>query len=105
MARAIDAEKLLEVLERNFGHTDGAAVMRKLIEAQPTLTTPNEWVSVEKRLPEHCKDVIVLYGGGRIDIDWVDSLGDFKFDNIFGRVTHWMPLPAPPEDCCPAEQM
>lgn len=62
-----------------------------------TLTPPNEWVSVEERLPEHMKDVIVLYGGGEIDIDWVDSLGDFRFDNLFGRVTHWMPLPAPPD--------
>lgn len=47
-------------------------------------------------MPAHMKDVIVLYGGGEIDIDWVDSLGDFRFDNLFGRVTHWMPLPAPP---------
>ena len=94
--RAIDADRLLQVLEINFGHTGGADVMRQLIEAQPTLTPPNEWVSVEERLPEHMKDVIVLYGGGGIDIDWVDSLGDFRFDNLFGRVTHWMPLPAPP---------
>ena len=45
MARAIDADRLLQVLETNFGHTGGADVMRQLIEAQPTLTPPNEWVS------------------------------------------------------------
>ena len=45
--RAIDADRLLQVLEINFGHTGGADVMRQLIEAQPTLTPPNEWVSVE----------------------------------------------------------
>lgn len=79
--------------------TDGVGLLEDVlweINAQPTLTPPNEWVSVEERLPEHMKDVIVLYGSGEIDIDWVDSLGDFRFDNLFGRVTHWMPLPAPP---------
>lgn len=40
--RAIDADRLLQVLETNFGHTGGADVMRQLIEAQPTLTPPNE---------------------------------------------------------------
>lgn len=87
-----------ESLGRKF--REGKACLRDLklaVDAQPTLTPPNEWVSVEERLPEHMKDVIVLYGGGEIDIDWVDSLGDFRFDNLFGRVTHWMPLPAPPD--------
>ena len=42
MSRAIDADRLLQVLEINFGHTGGADVMRQLIEAQPTLTPPNE---------------------------------------------------------------
>ena len=58
---------------------------------------PNEWVSVEERLPEHLKDVLALYGNGKIDIDWVDSSGDFKFGSLFDGVTHWMPLPAPPD--------
>ena len=53
MARPIDADRLLQVLETNFGHTGGADVMRQLIDAQPTLTPPNEWVSVEDGLPEH----------------------------------------------------
>lgn len=66
-------------------------------ENAPTLTPPNEWVSVEERLPEHLKDVIALYGNGRIDIDWVDSSGDFKFGSLFDGVTHWMPLPTPPD--------
>jgi hypothetical protein len=41
MARAIDADRLLLVLEKNFGHTGGAAVMRQLIEIQPTLPQPS----------------------------------------------------------------
>ena len=48
MARAIDADRLLRVLEINFGHTGGADVMRQLIEAQPTLTPPNEPLTLEQ---------------------------------------------------------
>lgn len=56
----------------------------------------NEWISVKNRLPEHCKDVLVLHENGRIGIEWVDSLGAFAFDDLYGGVTHWMPLPEPP---------
>ena len=35
--RAIDADKLKKVLEMNFGHTGGAAVLAQLIDAQDTI--------------------------------------------------------------------
>ena len=107
MSRAIDADRLLEALnsiildytsEGKYPDRFGIDDAINLVEDAPTLTPPDEWVSVEERLPEHMKDVIVLYGGGEIDIDWVDSLGDFRFDNLFGRVTHWMPLPKSPKE-------
>ena len=46
--RPIDADRLLRVLESNFGHTGGSDVMRQLIEAQPTLTPPNEPLTLEE---------------------------------------------------------
>ena len=56
MARMIDADRLLrELTALSHGQVwpgwtyDG---IRLLIERQPTLTPPNEWVSVEERLPE-----------------------------------------------------
>lgn len=36
MARYIDSDRLLRVLEKNFGHTGGADVLAQLINAQPT---------------------------------------------------------------------
>ena len=36
MSRHIDADKLSEVLERNFGHTGGASALKQLIDEQPT---------------------------------------------------------------------
>ena len=35
--RPIDADRLKEVLERNFGHTGGASVLAQLIDVQPTI--------------------------------------------------------------------
>ena len=35
MSEYIERERLLEVLERNFGYTHGGSVMKQLIETQP----------------------------------------------------------------------
>lgn len=101
--RPIDADAVLDRYYAEYerqdicdGAEDREWLMKCLNEA-PTLTPQNEWVSVEERLPEHLKDVLALYGNGKIDIDWVDSSGDFKFGSLFDGVTHWMPLPAPPD--------
>jgi hypothetical protein len=94
--------------------------IRLLIERQPTLTPPNEWVSVEERLPEdearqYIKDV--LDGIGYLypclltykspnteqihvvrfyyDIiqKWFVNNGEELCEK--GRCIAWMPLPAP----------
>lgn len=35
--RLIDADRLKEVLDRNFSHTGGSEVMRQIIDKQPTV--------------------------------------------------------------------
>lgn len=67
--------------------------------ARPTLTTPNEWVSVENALPEECADILLCrkilkipeLGTYRQARFWVyDEIGDvYQVDDI----THWMPIP------------
>ena len=69
---------------------------------QPTLTPPNEWVSVEDRLPEGHAQVLMWSAKWNIAEAgsyynkhfWVYSeIGDgYIADNI----THWMYLPKPP---------
>ena len=87
--------KSREQFEKSFpAWRDGKA---ELVEYAPTLTPPNEWVSVNKRLPEKRKDVLVHYGNGRFGIDWIDSTQCFVFDELYGRVTHWLPIPELPD--------
>lgn len=80
----------------------------------PTLTPQNEWVSVEKRLPEKHSEYIVCACDEGEPIDeriWGDTVvvcadyydgaftwyeGNAECD-ISDIVTHWMPLPAPPD--------
>jgi hypothetical protein len=59
-----------------------------------------QWVSCEDRLPGQC--VIVVTMGGYEHIPRIAQLEDHKwigsdYSKLCG-VTHWMPLPTPPED-------
>ena len=121
MARAIDADALKKELapyeENDFSQQ--IDVILKIVDAQPTLTPPNEWVSVEERLPEKHSEYIVCACDEGEPIDeriWGDTVvvcadyydgaftwyeGNTEYD-ISDIVTHWMSLPEPP-DCRPPE--
>ena len=88
--------------------TDGVGLLEDVlweINAQPTLTPPNEWVSVEERLPEdrqivlfHQKDGFIycaehLAGVKDLPPAWLIDTDSWEGENI----THWMALPAPPD--------
>ena len=90
-----------------------------LIDEQPTLTQPNEWVSVDDRLPEYnpgtgaksywvakkdnagnwqmkiaqyCDYGYAMTMDAETEVTW----RDWDFTKI-ANVTHWMLLPAPPD--------
>lgn len=58
----IERERLLTVLERNFGYTGGAAVLKQLIEVQPAADVVEvkhgEWVAETERTGtySHCSE-------------------------------------------------
>lgn len=72
------------------------------IQHVPTLTPPNEWVSVEDRLPASGQNVIAT-NGSDVGEAWYASLSrswyrynGLEWNRICREVTHWMPLPEPP---------
>ena len=140
MARAIDAdelemfpysegagteEQIAEWIEQvGLSGDDTASRARNLcwkviegfinvVKTQPTITPPNEWVSVEERLPEGNGGYIVTAcdeGCPAGEGIWYDTVVVFAeyYDgcwtwndgteyDLTDIVTHWMPLPAPPD--------
>ena len=122
MAKAIDKQTVLDLIieaKRADPETGSFAewLAEYLVEHLPTLTPPNEWVSVDERLPEddvseHKVQIAVLVLTDRETVkiknrtyhpekfyygkfyperwDW----GTFNDD----RITHWMPLPKSPKE-------
>ena len=102
--RPIDANALQELCNRgiqNMWNTGVAPVswaeayadFKNDIDSMPTLTPPNEWVRVEDRLPEPTYCVLVYTTDYSIEVDALDSDGEW----MSFEVTHWMLLPAPPD--------
>lgn len=66
----------------------------------------SKWIPVEERLPEIEEDVLCSRGNhiGRL-MDVYTYMGDDKWEDTYGYsvrteyegITHWMPLPEPPE--------
>ena len=109
MARAIDADALKKELapyeENDFSQQ--IDVILKIVDAQPTLTPPNEWVSVEERLPTDEHPVLVFVGSADTMTGFITTSSYFCFDENphwqwdglvrdEQRTLFWMPLPAPP---------
>lgn len=103
--RPIDASELYRIeklLDTDIVRQDKVALNlleQVLYDIQhvPTLTPPNEWVRVEERLPEEKQRVIVRCECVGTSVGWI-LWGNWMTDigPGAGKVTHWMPLPAPP---------
>ena len=118
--RLIDGNKLIEWFSPylHTGEPIPADVVIEDIRSMPTLTPPNEWVSVDERLPEYnpgtgaksywvakkdnagnwqmkiaqyCDYGYAMTMDAETEVTW----RDWDFTKI-ANVTHWMLLPAPP---------
>ena len=111
MARAIDGEELLgierlldtDVVRKNETASWLLDQVLHDIQAMPTLTPPNEWVSVEDDVPDPGERVLATDGifvgeAYRTSADsWHRHTGFPWRDGVTGRtVKYWMLLPAPP---------
>ena len=84
------------------------SLVQKIIADMPTLTPPNEWVSVEERLPTDEHPVLVFVGYADTMTGFITTSSYFCFDENphwqwdglvrdEQRTLFWMPLPAPPD--------
>lgn len=82
--------------------------LQDILEAeQPTLPPPNEWVSVEERLPTDERPVLVFVGYADTMTGFITTSSYFCFDanphwqwdglvQDEQKTLFWMPLPEPP---------
>ena len=119
MSRTIDADVLKKDLSRFY---DGEVTAKELIDEQPTV---NDWISVEDRLPAEIHSIFwPLYGKKEwskamwreqsdkvlVTVAFADGMKivttgethDGVWSTAISRmfehvVTHWMPMPEPPE--------
>ena len=65
------------------------------------LEAERRWIPVSERLPEAETRVLAATPTGYMEVDWrfSEPIIDCGFANFFSldNVTHWMPLPLPPE--------
>lgn len=114
--RPIDADAMLAELRpitQEMEHSavtiaDMSNIMRNWVGRQPTLTPPNEWVSVEERLPEPEFDgqqrgfyLVALSNGVVKELayefrHYENMIFDVGWHETAHPVTHWMSLPEPP---------
>lgn len=127
MAEYIEREAVLKIIADNCPHDKGGYnteeekgageacyYIRRAVETVPTadVTPKSEWISVDERLPDNYRAVLVAcdgltiggyaqiaigsYGGGFWSI--ADADGTMYLTKYMRCVvTHWMPLPEPPK--------
>ena len=108
--RPIDGERLKGVIQQwidtqsEFFDTETCESVLNAIDVLPTLTPPNEWVSVYDRLPEPGERVLAT-DCGFVGEFYINKRGKWQRYNVNCSellmaldILYWMPLPAPP-DC------
>ena len=79
----------------------------------------SDWISVDERLPESEDWVVVWYQDkdgdyfptvgayrsyGSLPRQWVTDVDNSELAYPPEKITHWMPLPPPPQAICTADQ-
>ena len=105
MTRMDVREKLVELIEsaRYWGSNTSEEITDNLISHGVTV---QEWISVDDRLPDYFTSVLVWCPGNKcIYAAYRNARQEwYTFDDtiaghvVVNMVTHWMPMPQPPEE-------
>ena len=102
--RLIDADAAIERFQglTELAVGEGAALVKALIfaglKSRSITPTVNGWISVKDKLPEEDSHVLVWEKQGFAFVDWY-KFGVWQLGTENGAIiTHWMPLPDPPEE-------
>ena len=104
MARPIDLDQLMKyTLRRGSEHCDeknadprflnGVESILEWAQTLPTLTPPNEWISVEERLPE--PGDLIVYADNTV---WGYQYGICRVCGKEKAFDYWIPLQDPPNN-------
>lgn len=88
-------EEIHEMLEKDLYR----AYYNDLFLGRKIYTSP--WISVEDKLPEPEKEVIILAKNKYIDIDHLTDDGEggyYWWRSDDDKITHWMPIPELPKE-------
>lgn len=120
MARAIDADRLKQAIDHDYyehytkyhdsDQTTLIDMVMDDIDEMPTLTPPNEWVSVENAMPSEHEPILCIVSGkpkANITLEEAYQLGSWNkadgwiideyLDWEDADVSWWRKLPEPPD--------
>jgi hypothetical protein len=73
---------------------DASDVIKKIYGVKTNTARDDDWIPITDRLPDN-GDNVLLWDGDFIEILlWFDR---DQFESMYKNITHWMPLPAPPD--------
>ncbi|HCX4443416.1 TPA: DUF551 domain-containing protein [Escherichia coli] len=93
---------------RQFNNLKGCFYEALKVAMRNSPVTPDSWISCSERMPEDTKMLLAFSQGEIVAAywNWVVNPIDYKryraftylSGNILDDVTHWMPLPEPPQE-------
>ncbi|HBB9134128.1 DUF551 domain-containing protein [Escherichia coli] len=88
---------------RQFNNLKGCFYEALKVAMRNYPVTPDGWISCSERMPKGYADVLVT-DGEHVEVKWWDESGywnswtELNSDILAHEITHWMPLPEPPQE-------
>ncbi|EHZ0689141.1 DUF550 domain-containing protein, partial [Escherichia coli] len=96
-------DKLKINMERQWPEPKDGEPRLHIKELGNSPVTPDGWISCSERMPKGYADVLVT-DGEHVEVKWWDESGywnswtELNSDIFADEITHWMPLPEPPQE-------